>query len=149
MGAIPPVEEKVNFVGGVFISSDEILARSDFAELFSKLERTLCKYWKLVSTIFYFDTKWYPFKNYGKCYFYPKNSFLLRYSIFCIFFLFLFMLSGFKRTSDSGIFYVMNWLAWVRCNFWNNSKTALYHIKFGQVKEFFWTCFVTWGVSSP
>ena len=28
---------------------------------------------------------------------------------------------------------------------WNNSKTALYYIiKLGQVKEFFWTCFVTW-----
>ena len=36
---------------------------------------------------------------------------------------------------------------------WNNSKTALYYImKLGQVrhhliKEFFWTCFVTWGAT--
>ena len=31
--------------------------------------------------------------------------------------------------------YIMNWLAWISiCNFWNNSKTALYHIiKLGQV----------------
>ena len=44
--------------------------------------------------------------------------------------------SRFKRANWSGIIYdVVNWLAWIcRCNFQNNSKTALYYnIKLGQI----------------
>ena len=65
-----------------------------------------------------------------------------------VIFPFLYALSRFKRTNESGIIFdVMNWLAQLRrCNFWNHSKTTWYCIiNFCQViKKLFWTCFVTW-----
>ena len=59
-----------------------------------------------------------------------------RYSNFCNFFPSFPNFSRFKRANWSGIIYdVVNWLAWIcRCNFQNNSKTALYYnIKLGQI----------------
>ena len=53
-----------------------------------------------------------------------------------VIFLFLSTLSRLQRTNESGIIYdVMNWLAQIcSCNFWNNSKTALYYtVKLSQI----------------
>ena len=57
-----------------------------------------------------------------------KKFFSFKIFKFCSFFPFLSLLSRFKRTHGSGIIYdAMNWVAKTcRCNFWNNSKTALY-----------------------
>ena len=78
-----------------------------------------------------------PFKNYEKCFlFHLKMYFRSRDIQIFVIFSFLSTLSRFKRTNESGIIYnVMNWLARIcRCNFSNNSKTALHYIiKLGQI----------------
>ena len=93
---------------------------------------------KLVSAIFcqifIFSSNDSPSKAMNFFLFHLKSSFCSQdIQIFVI--LFLSKLSRFKRANRSGIIYVMNWLAPIcRCNFWNNSETALYSIiKLGQI----------------
>ena len=60
----------------------------------------------------------------------------LRYSNFCKFVLSFPHFSDAKRQNGPGIIYdAMNWLALIcKCDFWNNSTTALYYIiKLGQI----------------
>ena len=58
-----------------------------------------------------FFAKWYPFKDYKKCFLFSLKSFLCSWFLLLYFSLF-FTLSRFKRTNETGIiFNVMNWLA--------------------------------------
>ena len=75
---------------------------------------------------FYFFTKWYPFKNYEKCFLFHLKSSFCSWDIQVFVIFSLSTLSRFKKANGSGIIYgVINWLTWIsRCNFWNNSKTT-------------------------
>ena len=58
---------------------------------------------------FYFFNRWQPFKNYV-FYFIEKAIFVLEIFKFLYFFPFIFTPSRFKKTTGSGLIYVMNWL---------------------------------------
>ena len=101
---------------------------------------------------FLFFTKWYIPSKIKKIFFccIKKALFVLEIFKFLPFFPFLSTISGFKRTNGKGIIYdALNWPACIcRCNFLNNSKTALYYIircgqELNKIHKFSWTCFVT------
>ena len=115
------------------IDSSKKLTITEILDVFNTLS--------LVSTIFHqifsFSTNDSPSKTEKMFFISSKKLFSFpRCSFYCIFFSSFRLFSRFKRTNGSGIINdAMHWLAYIyRCNFWNNSKTAVYYTtKLGQI----------------
>ena len=129
-----------------FPRNTKILAKRTLMQRWKNFVSQFVKLWicnvgfKLVSAIFYifiFSQNDSPYKTMKNVFLFHLKSFFFVLEIFkFLFFPFLSTFSRLKKSNGSGIIYdVMNWLALIcKCNFWNNSKTALnYIIKLGQI----------------
>ena len=84
---------------------------SGFSKFITKCQKEILRCAHLLHMFMVFFTKWWPFKNYERCFLFRIKSSFHSWDIHIFVIVPFSTLFRFKKTNGSGIIYVMNWLA--------------------------------------